>query len=42
MKILLVEDNRVLSEWLARTLQADKYTVECVFDGSEADLMLRT
>lgn len=42
MKILLVEDNRTLSEWLARTLQADKYTVECVYDGTEADLLLRT
>jgi two-component system, OmpR family, response regulator TctD len=42
MKILLVEDNRTLSDWLARTLKADKYTVECVYDGSEADLLLRT
>ena len=42
MKILLVEDNRALSEWLARTLQADKYTVECVYDGSDADQLLRT
>jgi two-component system response regulator TctD len=42
MKILLVEDNRTLSDWLTRTLQADKYTVECVYDGSEADLLLRT
>jgi len=42
VKILLVEDNRALSEWLARTLQADKYTVECAYDGSDADLLLRT
>ena len=42
MKILLVEDNRTLSEWLSRTLQADKYTVERVFDGVEADQLLRT
>ena len=42
MKILLVEDNRTLSEWLARTLHADKYTVECVYDGAEADQVLRT
>jgi len=42
MKILLVEDNRTLSDWLARTLQADKYTVECVYDGAEADLLLQT
>ena len=42
MKILLVEDNRALSEWLSRTLQADKYTVECVQDGTDADLLLQT
>jgi len=40
MKILLVEDNRKLSEWLARTLRADKYTVECAFDGGDADHLL--
>ncbi|GLH67721.1 response regulator [Geothrix edaphica] len=42
MKLLLVEDNRALSEWLARTLRADKYTVECAQDGLEADGLLRT
>lgn len=42
MKLLLVEDNRALSEWLARTLRADRYTVECVHDGREADDLLRT
>jgi two-component system response regulator TctD len=42
MKILLVEDNRALSEWLARTLQADHYIVECSFDGNDADQLLRT
>jgi two-component system, OmpR family, response regulator TctD len=42
MKILLVEDNHSLSVWLARTLQADHYTVECTYDGIEADQLLRT
>jgi len=42
MKILLVEDNRALSEWLARTLHADGYTVECTYDGADADLRLTT
>lgn len=42
MKILLVEDNRALSEWLSRTLEADGYTVERVLDGADADLLLRT
>ncbi len=42
MKILLVEDDRTLSEWLARTLQADQYTVERAYDGLEADQLLTT
>ena len=42
MKILLVEDNRALSEWLARTLREDGYTLECCYDGLDADLRLRT
>lgn len=42
MKILLVEDNRNLSEWLSRTLQTDHYTVERAYDGIEADGMLAT
>jgi len=42
MRILLVEDNRQLSEWLARTLEADRYVVECSFDGRDANYRLRT
>jgi len=42
MKILLVEDNRSLSEWLARTLRAAQYTVDCTYDGLEADQLLLT
>lgn len=42
MRILLVEDHRSLSDWLARTLRDDRYTVECAYDGDEADLLLRT
>jgi two-component system response regulator TctD len=42
MRILLVEDNRPLSEWLSRTLQQDKYTVDCAFNGEDADGMLLT
>ena len=40
MRLLLVEDNRVLSEWLARALRQSKYTVECAYDGSDADHLL--
>src|SRR5690348_13961501 len=41
MRILLVEDNRELSGWLARTLQRDRYVVECALDGEDADARLR-
>jgi two-component system response regulator TctD len=42
VKILLVEDNRPLSQWLARTLEEDAYTVECAYSGTDADDRLLT
>ncbi len=42
MRILLVEDNRPLSEWLSRTLEQERYGVECAFDGADADYRLQT
>jgi two-component system response regulator TctD len=42
MRILLVEDNRPLSEWLALTLHRENYTVDCVYDGEDADHLLLT
>jgi len=42
MRILLVEDNVQLSEWLARTLERGRYIVECVGNGEEANFRLRT
>ena len=42
MRILLVEDNRDLAGWLARTLERDRYAVECSFDGEDADRRLQT
>ncbi|PRC94151.1 response regulator [Solimicrobium silvestre] len=42
MKLLLVEDNRELSTWLTRLLQASGYTIEQAFSGEEAMLLLRT
>ena len=42
MRILLVEDNRQLSEWLARTLQKDLYVVECSYSGDDANYRLQT
>ncbi len=40
MKLLLVEDNRKLSDWLARLLVGQNYTVDCVFDAAEAGAAL--
>ena len=37
MRLLLVEDNRELAEWLARTLRQAQYTVDVVFDGEDAE-----
>lgn len=42
LRILLVEDNQLLADWLARTLRKSKYTVDCVHDGAAADQLLHT
>jgi two-component system response regulator TctD len=42
MRLLLVEDNRQLSDWVAKTLRNEKYTVDCVYSGDDADHVLRT
>jgi two-component system, OmpR family, response regulator TctD len=42
MRILLVEDNHRLAEWIARTLRKSGYTVDCVYDGAAADHLLYT
>lgn len=42
MRLLLVEDNRQLSDWIAKSLRAEKYTVDCVYSGDDADHVLQT
>ena len=42
MRILVVEDNAELAQWLGRTLRAEKYTVDCIADGMDADFALRS
>jgi len=42
MRLLLIEDNRELAEWLSRILHQSRYTVDCVYDGQEADDILKT
>jgi two-component system, OmpR family, response regulator TctD len=42
MRILLVEDNRPLCDWLTRTLRHEKYSVDCAYSGDDADLILLT
>jgi two-component system, OmpR family, response regulator TctD len=42
MRILLVEDSRQLSDWLAKTLRKEAYVVDCIYDGEDADHVLKT
>lgn len=42
MRILLVEDNRELADWLSRLLRKSRYVVDCVHDGLDADAALAT
>jgi two-component system response regulator TctD len=42
MRILLVEDNRELSDWLGRLLRKSRYVVDCVHNGVDADAALST
>ena len=42
MRILLVEDNRPLAEWLERTLRNDRYAIDCAYNGADADHLLLT
>jgi DNA-binding response OmpR family regulator len=42
MRLLLVEDNRELSDWIARLLRKSSYVVDCVADGDDADAALAT
>ena len=41
MRILLVEDNETLADWLQRTLRKAEYVVDWVGSGSDADTILR-
>lgn len=42
MRILLVEDNKILADWLRRTLRKDQYTVDWIDNGADADFVLRS
>ncbi|GGF48067.1 DNA-binding response regulator [Aliidongia dinghuensis] len=42
MRILIVEDNRKLSDWIAMLLRRSKYVIDCVYDGEDADYALKT
>jgi two-component system response regulator TctD len=41
MRLLIVEDNAQLGDWLARILRKAGYTVDCIADGEDADHVLR-
>lgn len=42
MRILVVEDNAELAQWLVRTLRSEQYTVDCITNGADADFALRS
>lgn len=42
MRLLLVEDNLSLADWLGRALRDNRFTVDCAYDGAQADSLLRT
>ena len=42
MRILVVEDNTELAEWLSRTLRKEQYTVDCIDNGLDADFALKS
>jgi two-component system response regulator TctD len=42
MRILVVEDNAELAEWLGRTLRREHYVVDCIDNGADADFALRS
>ncbi len=42
MRILVVEDNTELAQWLGRTLRKEQYTVDCIDNGVDADFALRS
>jgi len=41
MRLLLVEDNHTLADWLQRTLRKQNYTVDWLDNGADADYALR-
>lgn len=42
MKILLVEDNEELAQWLMRTLRQQQYAVDWISNGQDADYALKS
>jgi two-component system response regulator TctD len=42
MRLLLVEDNKPLAEWLCKTLRKQQYAVDWLDNGTDADYVLRT
>ena len=42
MRILIIEDERKVAQFLKKGLQAESYTVDCAYDGSEGSFLART
>jgi len=42
MRLLLVEDNKSLADWLCKTLRKQQYAVDWLDNGADADFVLRS
>ncbi|MDB5361693.1 MAG: DNA-binding response regulator [Rhodospirillales bacterium] len=42
MRLLIVEDNRKLSDWISMLLRRSNYVIDCVYDGEDADYALKS
>ena len=39
MRVLLVEDNRPLADWLAKALRQSRFVVVCMHDGADVAIV---
>jgi two-component system response regulator TctD len=42
MRILVIEDNKDLAQWLSRNLRQEHYCVDCIDNGLDADFVLKS
>lgn len=42
VRLLIVEDNRKLSDWISMLLRRSRYVIDCVYNGEDADYALKS